>query len=237
VTPVRLNGRWSLDLPDHRSRQWANPWEPERIDSMHRHLTVNDTLYDIGTEEGDIPALCASWGARLVMIEPDPRVWPNVRACFTGNDLEGKVVGVFVGFAGPEDRYESVPVRWELGSQWPECAFGPIVDDHGFMNLSERPDVESVRIDTLAALLPAPTAITVDVEGAELAVMQGAGNVLAWYRPLVWVSVHPEFMREMYGHTPDMLFRFMIERGYRYRLLAVDHEEHWLFWPHERGDL
>ena len=214
-----MNGRWSLDLPDHREAQWANPWEPERLSSMCDLLTGNDTLYDIGSEEGDMPALAASWGCRVVMVEPDPRVWPNIRTCFTANDLESQVVGVFVGFAGNTDRYETVPSRWELGPRWPECAFGDIVDDHGFMTLWERPDVESIRVDTLANLLPAPTAITVDVEGAELLVMEGAGGVLAWHRPLVWISVHPDFMGN-YGHTPEMLVRFMGERGYRKRLFS-----------------
>ena len=45
--------------------------------------------------------------------------------CFTANDLESKVAGVFVGFAGNTDRYETVPPRW-TGSH-----------DHGFMTLWE----------------------------------------------------------------------------------------------------
>ena len=39
MIPVRMNGRWTLDLPDHRQAQWANPWEPERLSSMCDLLT------------------------------------------------------------------------------------------------------------------------------------------------------------------------------------------------------
>ena len=112
-----MNGRWTLDLPDHRQAQWANPWEPERLTSMCDLLTGNDTLYDIGSEEATCP-LAASWGCRVVMVEPDPRVWPNIRTCFTANDLESKVAGVFVGFAGSTDRYENGPS--EVGARVPD---------------------------------------------------------------------------------------------------------------------
>lgn len=72
-----------------------------------------------------------------------------------------------------------------------------------------------------------------DTEGSELRVLQGAERVLADQRPLVWVSVHPQFSIDMYGLTREDLLAFMRAHGYRCEQLAIDHEEHWLFWPKE----
>jgi hypothetical protein len=164
-------------------------------------------------------------------------VWPNIRACFEGNHLSDHVLASFVGFAGDRD-YEpdgrNRLVRWELAHQWPREAYGPVIGNHGFLNLCERPDVPSIKVDTAQAQTSPPTALTIDVEGAELAVLTGATGTLSMHRPLVWVSIHPEFMDEMYGTTPDDIHRLMEGLGYLGVHLATDHEHHWCFHPVER---
>jgi FkbM family methyltransferase len=237
MCPTVINGRWLLDLPEHRAArpQWDitnGGWEPERLADMADHLGDGDVIYDIGAEEGDLPALWASWGCRVVLFEPNPRVWPNIRVIFDGNDLSDRVLASFVGFAGERD-YEPDSrnrlVRWELAERWPREAYGPVIGDHGFLNLCERPDVPSITVDTAASETMSPTAITIDVEGAELRVLKGAVRTLATYRPIVWVSIHPEFMGEMYGDRPDQIHDLMGGLGYEGQHLATDHEEHWRF--------
>jgi hypothetical protein len=142
------------------------------------------------------------------------------------------VLASFVGFAGEED-YEPDArnrlVRWELADQWPEEAYGPVIGDHGFLNLCERPDVPAVTVDTVAGGTMGPTALTIDVEGAELRVLRGAARTLMTYRPTVWVSIHPAFMDEMYGDRPEQIHDLMAGLGYEGHHLATDHEEHWRF--------
>ena len=251
-----VNGLWPLKLPSSRAAQWSawmadrGGWELERLNSMEALIRPGMIVHEIGSEEGDISALCARWSERVitgystgppqravwhevpqggvVLFEPDARVWPNIRAIFEANHLSTPLASV-VGFAGDVDRKVGVETTW------PACASGPIIDDHGFCHLSERPDIPAVRIDTVAETYP-PDAITIDVEGSELRVILGAQQTLREHRPIVWISVHPDFMRDLYGDSPQDLHAVMVDCGYEAYHLATDHEQHWLYKPKGAAD-
>lgn len=229
MVETTINGRWPLLLPEHRAArpEWPT-WEQERLAHMHDRLGDGDVIYDIGAEEGDLPALWATWGAQVVLFEPNERVWPNIKAIWEANELPAPLA-TFAGFAAVHDDVSESGVLDREG--WPESADGPLIGDHGFCNLCERPDIPRMRIDTMAAAVAPPTAITIDVEGSELHVLRGAERVLRENRPKVWVSVHPEFMAEMYDHTPDDLHGWMRGVGYEPQHLATDHEQHWYYEP------
>lgn len=229
-----INGQWKLILPDHRADrpEWVTGWEPERISSMCDLLTHEDVLYDIGTEEGDMSGLFSRWVDDIVIVEPNPRVWPNIRAIWEANDLKTPL-GIFVGFAGRETRISQAWYDEHVQHDgWPECAYGPLIGDHGFLNITERPEVSMWSIDDIAQITGRPpTAITVDVEGSEWEVMRGAEQTLLNNRPLVWLSVHPEFMFFHYQEYEADLHKWMADRGYKKVHLAMDHEHHWLYVP------
>lgn len=259
LLPTLINERWTLLLPPHRAARAEWPvWERERLAAMADVIGPGDVVYDIGAEEGDFPALWASWGADVVLVEPNPRVWPNIRTIFDGNGLTGHVLGWHVGFAGdhptagswehqpgqsldepldrPDDPMPS-PLSGGRRTGWPRCAYGPVIGDHGFLVLPERPDVPATTIDRLAVRHGAPTVITIDVEGAELTVLRGAYDQLRQSHPRVFVSVHLDlpWIDEKYpGDTGERVGEFMEALGYKGRLLATDHEEHWE-WQHPNG--
>jgi len=275
MVPTTINGRWNLLLPEHRAArpEWTG-WEVERVQSMHANLRPGMVLYDIGTEEGDLSALYASWvadagrcpncggypatdvraaqgplcwwqscartgGGGAVLFEPNPRVWPNIRAIWEANALAAPIA-TWVGFAGSGERVSREFVAEHVlprDGKWPACASGPLIGDHGFLNLSERPDVPSITIDQMAAATGRPPdAITIDVEGAELHVLRGADHTLTEQRPLVWCSVHPEFMFHMYDQYERDLHDWMHDHRYWAVHLGYDHEHHVLFYPIERED-
>jgi FkbM family methyltransferase len=231
VKETLINGRWSLLLPPHRAErpEWPH-WEATRLAHMHHHLgNGGHIVYDVGAEEGDFPGLWSSWGNDVVLFEPNSRVWPNIAAIWRANELEPPIA-CFAGFAANDSRFE----RADVSGTWPTSADGPMISDHGFCNLSERVDLPRIKLDTMAEIVAPPTAITMDVEGAELRVLRGAEQVLRNNRPLVWVSVHRDFMKDMYGDSPRMLTKFMIECGYESTHLATDHEAHWFWSPVEQ---
>lgn len=224
-----INGKWKLRLPEHRYARYQieQNWEPERLDSMHKHLKEGDYIIDVGAEEGDFPALFASWGCRVGMIEPQALVWPNIKAIWEANELEPPVF-CFEGFAADTNSEVYAPTTAGL---WPMSADGEVIGNHGFHNLSERPDLNRMTIDVLAAIYGPPDAITIDVEGAEYEVIMGAEKTLREHKPLVWISEHEAFMYRMYDHYLADLHNVLEAWGYEKELLAYDHELHVLWKP------
>lgn len=226
-----INGRWPLLLPEHRALRPEWPWwEATRLAAMATVIGPGSVVWDVGAEEGDFPALWASWGAGVVLAEPNPKVWPNIRAIFEGNGFEPRAC--WPGFFG--DSHSHQISEYHGRAAWPECAFGPVIGDHGFCQLGERPDIPMTTVDLLARFAPPPTVLTMDVEGSELHVLRGAAATLTEHRPDVFVSIHPEFMAHHYG-VPDGVAAvrgFMADVGYPlddHRFLCIDHEHHWWF--------
>lgn len=197
---------------------------------MHHVIQPGDTVLDIGAEEGDLSALYASWGADVVLFEPNPRVWANIKAIWDANQLRDPR-GWFVGFAADETNRAMVEQGLKaFDRRWPICADGELITDHGFMNLAERPEVPAVRLDFYAEHTSVvPDVITIDVEGAELRVLQGAVETLAQHKPAVFVSIHPGFMQAMYGDHEDDVHKLFTAYGYESQYLCTDHEQHWFF--------
>lgn len=59
----------------------------------------------------------------------------------------------------------------------------------------------------------APDVIKIDVEGAELAVLEGGRDTIGRYRPLIFLSVHPRQIK-LLGQTPEMLMQLIDSLGY-----------------------
>jgi len=245
---TKINGRWNLMLPEHRAArpEWQTGWEVERLDSMNANIRRGDIVYDIGAEEGDISALIASWvwpNGGVCLFEPNPKVWPNIKAIWDANNLRHPLA-TWVGFAS--DATSDAALLDDAGllllahdpeSGWPRCATElPVIGDHGFRHLAQETDVtpQITLTDFVRQTNIIPDVITMDVEGSELRVLRGARVLLHGMKPLVYLSMHPEFMDELYGDTPTDLLHFMADVGYVGMCLAVDHEEHWVFW-HQLG--
>lgn len=249
---VTVNGKWDIVLPEHRAArpEWYidGGWEPERLDAEYKEIKyligadgTRPVIYCVGAEEGDFPNLYCNWGADVVLIEPNPKVWSNIRTTFEANNNEEHIVGSFVGFLSDsisDATVNGLSVAGALfvGATWPDAAYLPVIPDHGFRNLAEETDTTpQISLDILWPTLPAgPDIITIDVEGAELQVLRGAGDVLDDLRPTVFVSIHEEFMKHWWGQDTKEVYDFMAEHGYRAEFLAHDHETHVAFFPEER---
>lgn len=243
---TRINNKYDLYLPEHRAarEEWdlANGgWEVARIEEMLKTLTPQDILFDLGTEEGDISALLVKYSdCNIVLVEPNHRVWSCIKAIWEANELK-RPFDFYPGFFSSQNKFDSMfHPTWEL------LETTGLESDHGFKQLYENyPDVPQVTLDKHCEITGVyPTVITMDVEGAEFEVIKGAEKTLREKKPIIFMSVHPEFMYESYRNTGEWLekygerqhvvhlLRFIDELGYTHRCIEYDyHELHMVFEP------
>lgn len=224
---AKLNGEFEMLLPKHRADrpEWYTDkgWEKKRLQSMHENLGKGDTIFYVGSEEGEMPALCQMWGADVVMFEPNEKVWANTLAIWEANKLHAPKA-CFQGFASNHTS-EQAPVVMD---GFPQSAIdGDIIPDHAFRELISAGDIPQVRIDDfIEATRIMPTALTMDVEGSEWEVLQGAETYLRVHKPKIWLSLHPEFLFRMFNKYSYEVRRWLIDMGYKEELLDYQHEAH-----------
>ncbi|KKL63662.1 hypothetical protein LCGC14_2172850 [marine sediment metagenome] len=223
---VKINGKWDILLPKHRADRpdWYTEkgWERKRLDSMHKHLGKNDVMFYIGAEEGEMPALCQMWGAKVAMFEPNPKVWPNIKYIWDVNKLEAPLF-CYQGFASDRTNDD----RDHNFHKFPECVNGEVIGDHSFMELRNRNTYE-VKVDDVPLI---PTALSIDVEGSEWQVLKGAEKTLKKHHPKIWLSLHPEFMYEHFKLYAYDCRNWIKDRGYKEILIDYQHEVHLLYLP------
>ncbi len=224
-----LNGEWEMVLPKHRAErpEWYTEkgWEKLRLKSMHDGLGKDDVVYYVGSEEGEMPALCQMWGAEVVLFEPNPKVWSHIPAIWEANNLELPLACV-PGFASDKNNNLSRIYK----NEFPPEANQVIEAAHGFKELYlEGDNYGQTTIDSCVydhGIKP-PTAITIDVEGSEWKVLSGAHHVLKNYKPKIWLSGHPEFMFHQFDQYLAELRRWLQEEfGYKETLIDYQHEVH-----------
>lgn len=228
-----INSKHTLIISDNVA-EWDGPdnWERERIDDMITTLCPEDLLFDIGTEFGWISALIADKAnPRMLLVEPSREFWPNIYMTWRANNLTDPVA-CFVGFVDEETTCALDDV---LTGRWPDDIHGPESGAMAYRYLhSEHHIAQSIpviTIDHLTIAVGPPTAVTIDIEGAETRALRGAEQTLREYRPVVWCSIHPDLMARDYDTCREDVLGFMEDAGYKSLLLAVDHEEHWRFDP------
>ncbi len=226
-----LNGEYEIILPKHRADrpEWYTDkgWEKKRLNSMHENIGPKDTVFYVGSEEGEMPALVQMWGAKVFMFEPNPKVIPNTKAIWEANGLVPPA-GFFVGFAANVTDQKGAPAYLD---QFPPCADGPIISDHGFKELAYESDsVPTLKIDDLVSSTGLiPTVITTDCEGSDWEVLKGAEQTIRKYHPKLWISWHPEFMFNMFNAYTGDARNWVRSLGYSEEFLDYQHEVHTLY--------
>lgn len=229
-------GQWTLRLLPHRAYRWARAWhEAARLCALHSVIRDGDTVYDVGGEQGDFAALFATWGAKVVVVEPNQACWPLIKASFDANGVRphGWARGFLADHAWKTDANRDV----ETGrSGWPDAATGELVAAPGYQRIGDpAEETPATTLDALAKRIACPPdVVTIDVEGGELHVLRGAREVLAELRPIVFVSIHEAFLRDLHDIDADDVHELMADLGYERTHLATDHEAHFMYW-HPQG--
>lgn len=200
-------------------------WERERIESMRKHLNPGHIMFDVGAEHGWLSTVYAKFVGpqNMVLIEPTAAFWPNIKATWERNC--GRPPRLCYHGLASNVTIDDRP----LSCEWPKVGNGELIERNAYTYLHDNDATPQIRLDDLATRAGIrPTALTIDVEGAELEVLTGATGLLGDVR-FVWVSIHPDLMLRDYGTDPEELRAFMADCGYSGEHLCTDHEEHWFF--------
>lgn len=203
-------------------------WEVERVLSMREHLKRGDVLFDIGAEQGwcDLAYAHIVGPENMVLVEPSPDFWPNIRALWEKNFSSVIPLACFAGFFS--DRSTNVGNNPCVGF-WPEASEGDLIDRNSYKNLSDESHAQTVSQISIDDFVKKtnikPAALTIDVEGAEYLVLSGARETLKNNDLKVWVSVHDDLAKD-YLVAPEAVDNLMSVCGYEAEHLATDHEKH-----------
>lgn len=178
-----------------------------------------------------MPALCQMWGAEVILFEPNPKVWANTKAIWEANGLSDPFT--FQGFASNQTRIVDPENGFKHG--FPACADGEIIAAHGFKELYQEADnYNQTKIDDI--VITFPTIITMDVEGSEFEVLKGAEQTLRKHKPVILLSLHPEFLFDQWGVYSAEVRKWIKDLGYAEELLDYQHEVHLIYTPVEGAD-
>jgi FkbM family methyltransferase len=169
-------------------------------------LRPDDIVWDIGASVGLLSVHAAGVAKTVISFEPDPatfrRLGQNVR-------LNGLSDRVDCRMEALGDRSGEVALRTDgLDGNAPS-----VVD------LGRHAGSTTARMETIDRLIdagvPAPTVLKIDVEGAELLVLRGAGQLLS--SPIaprmIFLEVHPAFL-PTFGASAESVDEELLQRGY-----------------------
>jgi FkbM family methyltransferase len=183
-------------------------------------LRPDDVFYDVGGNVGIYSLLAANilGGGEVIAFEPFPPNRRELERNLALNDSDAEVVDIALADETGEAAFTS-PAGFEEG-----CGIASIQrDGHGEFF------VETMPVDSLVGnYIPPPDAVKIDVEGAELRVLEGMDEALKGVRSLLCEVHRPSGHRpsiESFGGSKSELEEYLRSRGFSVATIAEGRRE------------
>ncbi len=165
----------------------------------------DDGVYvDVGANRGQVlrEALRVAPGARHIAFEPIPALAAELASAFPSVDCRQLAI------AGEQGTAEFCHFRALDG-------WSGLRRSTGISDAQGNPEYITVEVSTLDTELAGlcPTVVKIDVEGAELNVLEGASRLLEEARPLL-IFEHVGAAAELYGARPERLWDLLHDAHY-----------------------
>jgi FkbM family methyltransferase len=195
--------RWLLLSGGKVVRVLSGTYEPAQTALFERYATAGSTVIDVGAHVGYYTLLASvlvgSTG-RVIAFEPNPANANFLRRHVGINHRHN----VQVEGAAVSDKNGSARFEFGRGS------------GTGRLSQTGTQIVNTVRLDDYCSDNGiTPGIVKIDVEGAELSVLQGAEQVIRSARPVLFVSTHGQV-----AHSGTI--HFLTQRGYRLQPIGAD---------------
>jgi FkbM family methyltransferase len=206
--PRVINGE-KIRFPARLSRFYPTQYDVPKTAFIRAHIRAGNTVLDLGAHIGLFTVLLgrATGGTgHVISFEPMRDNREMLKRVIKMNGLE-QIVSVRSAAVGAREELAEFfpdPVRWSIGSSLIHNArsTSPIC-------------INITTLDTIAANLSnAISFIKIDIEGAELAALEGAQHVLAHHRPAMCIEVHPNLLT-LSGRHPSELKDLLTKAGYK----------------------
>jgi FkbM family methyltransferase len=178
---------FEVTLPDDKAI-WAGTFELEFSQILHGTVRKGDVCYDIGGYRGYMSGVFALAGAsRVIVFEPLPDNLKRLNRLQELNpELPIQIEEMAVGKSDGEATFKIMP----------DQSMGKLVDSAFQVDrtMAHEISVQITRLDTCiyGRGLPRPNLIKIDVEGAEVDVLDGAMHTLQECRPRLLIEAHSE---------------------------------------------
>ncbi len=197
-------------------------WETVEVKSygaFARAVQADDVIYDVGAHIGTYTMtalLKAGFRGKVVAYEPCNLTREYLLQHLKWNGVAERAIvrDLCCGaISGTADFY-CLPGRAE--------GMNGLVPVDGF----EKVRVEVTTLDAeIARLELNPSIIKIDVEGAEWDVLKGAEQALRQYRPVLFLSFHPDALAKR-DESVEAILDWLRRLGYRHEEIGRDHEIH-----------
>jgi FkbM family methyltransferase len=203
---IHLNPRYEMD---YLEGDYEAPVEV----TLLSNLRSGSVFYDVGGHIGVFSLIAArSLGVHgsVFVFEPDPSNVRRIKEHASRNQLDA--IGII-----PKAVSSTVGrVRFQRASFQSSMNRGVVVEDASSPEESTI-EVESVTLDAFAREHALPSLIKIDVEGFEVAVLQGSEEVFRSAKPLLVCEIHHE-------QASQDVTRWLQVRGYKFRWLETSTE-------------
>jgi FkbM family methyltransferase len=157
-----------------------NRYESRQMSQLKAAISSSDICFDIGANVGIYSLLFAKYCKQAISFEPLPRNISYLHRTLALNKIVNAMIVPFA-VAG-----ETKLTCFQEGEDW---GVGRIVA------LGKQPAVTISIDEFIEKYRIIPTVMKIDVEGAELAVLQGAKRLLSENQPTIMLSVHGDDLR------------------------------------------
>ncbi|OGK10580.1 hypothetical protein A2767_06705 [Candidatus Roizmanbacteria bacterium RIFCSPHIGHO2_01_FULL_35_10] len=183
---------------------WLGSYESEQVSIFEKELKDGDVFFDIGANVGFYSLLAAEIigkDGKVFSFEPLPENFKYLKKHIEINNYKN----IF-------------PFETAISDKVGIAFLGNIINrSQGYLIDSGGLKVETISIDEWVKenKLPIPIIIKIDVEGAEMAVLNGVKNTMANNHPKIFLSTHSE---ELHKNCRD----FLISLGYKLIPIGTD---------------
>jgi FkbM family methyltransferase len=190
------------------------------IEGLREFVPEGSMVIDVGANVGFFSVQFARWvgaSGKVISIEPEDRNYEVLVSALKRKGLEGRVQALKAVAAATAD-----PTFLEINELHPA--------DHKHSRDGTGIAVDAVTLENVVEEKGAlsPGLIKIDVQGAEMLVLQGAADVLRLARPALFVELDENALRK-FGTSVSAILNYLAEYGY---------EPYWLrpFGSHDKAD-